>query len=103
MPKYNQWSGFPLNWYHSHQNTKDNQLVGKTTDITYNQINAFSHNWKQRKKNKVAKAADKLTDTEKWQRWANIKIIGVFNPTKKTASEMKGGFPDMNEINEYEG
>lgn len=27
---------------------------------------------------------------------------GIFNPTKKTAAEMKGSFPDMNERNEYE-
>lgn len=70
--------------------------------MTYNQINAFNHNWRQRKKNKVAKAADKPTDTEKGQRWANTKIMVIFNSTKKSASEMKGSFPDMNEITEYE-
>jgi len=96
------WFSARLNCYHSHQNTKDNQLVGKTIDMTYNQINAFNHNWRQRKKNNVAKAADKLRDTEKGQRWANTKIIVIFNPTKKTASETKGSFPDMNERIEYE-
>lgn len=96
------WFSAKLNCYHSHQNTKDNQLVGKTIDMTYNQINAFNHNWRQRKKNNVAKAADKLIDTEKGQRWANTKIIVIFNPTKKTASETKGSFPDMNERIEYE-
>lgn len=96
------WFSARLNCYHSHQNTKDNQLVGKTIDMTYNQINAFNHNWRQRKKNNIAKAADKLRDTEKGQRWANTKIIVIFNPTKKTASETKGSFPDMNERIEYE-